>query len=95
MSTHRSLLPHSDVATFVRVWQTSKSVAHAAEQLGLSRRAASDKARYLRNKGIPLRKLRSNWHREKMADFSELAELAISLAGPRSNAPDASQEQES
>lgn len=48
----------NDMQTFVRAWETSNSVAEAAEKLGITKQSAGQRASNYRTKhGIPLKEM--------------------------------------
>lgn len=63
--------------TFVRAWQESDSVAEVCERTGMKYRAASERARWLRRRGVALRDMR------KAGEVGDLAKLAQEIAYSR------------
>lgn len=59
------------------MWQRSDSVSDVAEELGIARQTAAQRAYNFRRKGVPLKHMGSSrWHDQ---DWSDLADLARSL----------------
>lgn len=63
---------------FVTTWQAGSFLHKVAKQLGMESAAASRYASYLRSKGVPLKKFKSNI--EGTPDFEFLARLAREAA---------------
>lgn len=68
-------VPHRD---FVRAWQSSASVGAVCARLGMQPRAAMERARVLRRRGVKLHDMRA--HGE---DLPSLAKLAHDLTNER------------
>lgn len=62
---------------FIRVWQSSTSNKQAAATLGMSRSVCTQRAYYLRKKGIPLQKFPALM--PARLDYRALAKLAASI----------------
>jgi hypothetical protein len=71
----RSAVEHR---VFVRAWQESDSVAEVCGKTGMKYRAASERARFLRRKGVALRDMRKD-----RAEIGDLAKLAHDIAYSR------------
>lgn len=71
--------PAGDLAEFVRAWQQAASVRAVAESLGLTCRQASIRAGWLRQKGVPLKRMPTR----PRHDWDALRTLAESLSPPK------------
>ena len=69
---------YTEVAKFVRVWQTAPNMATVANKTGLTQASASVKASKLRGLGVPLRKMPKGYNISK-ARLTRLKTLAVSL----------------
>ena len=66
---------------FVRVWQTGQTVGEVATKLGITKRAACQRAMYYRKKGVPLKKYpKGRHHSTHEIDYPALTTLAKSLS---------------
>ncbi len=62
---------------FVKIWQTSDTLAEAAERMNMKEASVAARARYFKGKGVPLKQLTKPY----VNDWAELAELAQQLEG--------------
>ena len=65
-----------DTKEFVRVWQTSRSAVEVGKYYGIPPETVSQKAAYLRKRGVPLKRMPT---RVTKADYTELRRLAEEL----------------
>ena len=64
---------------FVRTWQTAEHTEDVAKKFGISNSKASQKAMFMRSKGVDLKRM-PRGSRGPRKNWPELAELAKSLA---------------
>ena len=64
---------------FVKVWQEAESMKEAAEKLGMSKSAASNRASYYRKRGVNLKSFVRGGHRPPL-NVAALNEFIESLA---------------
>lgn len=74
--------PPCDPAEFVRAWQAADSTDEVADSMDLgSARVAYQFARYLRGKGVPLKRLVAA--RTGPTDYAALAKIAATCSGAK------------